>query len=51
MRKVGTTELPLHYEKVPFWLLVKMRKLTRPVDKKAVDRSIKFRVRLSIKPN
>jgi hypothetical protein len=27
MRKVGITELPLHYGKAPFWLIVRMRKL------------------------
>lgn len=37
MQKVGIVELPLHYGKAPFWLILRMRKLAGQIIKIIVD--------------
>lgn len=36
-RKVGITELPLHYGKAPYWLVVRMRKLAEQIVALIID--------------
>lgn len=37
MKKVGITELPLHYGKAPYWLIVRMRKLADQITTLIID--------------